>query len=341
MSTSFRVEHASRSSQIGMAGFVIALVALAAAPAWGGRDDLRLLSEVYAYVALASLWNLLAGYAGLVSVGQQAYVGLGGYVLFAATILFGMHPLVAVPVAGVIAALVALPVAGLMFRLRGHYFAIGTWVIAEVFRLISSQISALGGGSGISLPAGMVTSMASSRQMREFLIYWVALALVVLVLAAIVLLLRSRYGLALTAIRDNELAARSNGVDVTRTKLVVYILTAFGTAMVGALIFLQKLRISPDTAFSVNDWTAFVIFITVIGGIGRVEGPIIGTIVFFLLRQTLADLGSLYLLMLGAVAIAVMLFAPKGIWGLLVERFGWQLLPLERRLRLAADARTT
>ncbi|MGZ3328525.1 MAG: branched-chain amino acid ABC transporter permease, partial [Xanthobacteraceae bacterium] len=320
MSTPFRVEHASRSSQIGMAGFGIALVALAAAPAWGGRDDLRLLSEVYAYVALASLWNLLAGYAGLVSVGQQAYVGLGGYVLFAATILFGMHPLVAVPVAGVIAAFVALPVAGLMFRLRGHYFAIGTWVIAEVFRLISSQISALGGGSGISLPAGIVTSMASSRQMREFLIYWVALALVVLVLAAIVLLLRSRYGLALTAIRDNELAARSNGIDVTRTKLVVYILTAFGTAMVGALIFLQKLRISPDTAFSVNDWTAFVIFITVIGGIGRVEGPIIGTIVFFLLRQTLADLGSLYLLMLGAVAIAVMLFAPKGIWGLLVER---------------------
>jgi branched-chain amino acid transport system permease protein len=231
-------------------------------------------------------------------------------------------------------------VAGLMFRLRGHYFAIGTWVVAEVFRLIASQISVLGGGSGVSLPAGIVTAMASSRQMREFLMYWVALALVVVVLAAIVLLLRSRYGLALTAIRDNELAARSSGVDVTRTKLVVYVLTAFGTAMIGALIFLQKLRISPDTAFSVNDWTAFVIFITVIGGIGRVEGPIIGTIIFFLLRQTLADLGSLYLLMLGAVAIAVMLLAPKGIWGFLADRFCWQLLPLERRLRFAADART-
>jgi branched-chain amino acid transport system permease protein len=341
MSKPFRVEHATRSSHVGMAMFAIGFVALAAAPFWGGRDDLRLLSEVYAYVALASLWNLLAGYAGLVSVGQQAYVGLGGYVLFAATILAGIHPLVAVPLAGVIGAVVALPVAGLMFRLRGHYFAIGTWVVAEVFRLISSQISALGGGSGISLPAGIVTAMASSRQMREFLLYWVALALVVVVLTAIVLLLRSRYGLALTAIRDNELAARSNGVDVTRTKLVVYVLTAFGTAMVGALIFLQKLRISPDTAFSVNDWTAFVIFITVIGGIGRVEGPIIGTIVFFVLRQTLADLGSLYLLMLGAVAIAMMLLAPKGIWGFLAERFGWQLLPLERRLRFAADARTT
>jgi branched-chain amino acid transport system permease protein len=341
MSGPFRVEHATRSSHVGMALFAVGFVVLAAAPAWGGRDDLRLLSEIYAYVALASLWNLLAGYAGLVSVGQQAYVGLGGYVLFASTILAGVHPLLAVPLAGVIAGVVALPVAGLMFRLRGHYFAIGTWVVAEVFRLIASQISALGGGSGISLPAGIVTAMASSRQMREFLIYWVALALVAAVLAAIVLLLRSRYGLALTAIRDNELAARSNGVDVTRTKLVVYILTAFGTAMVGALIFLQKLRISPDTAFSVNDWTAFVIFITVIGGIGRVEGPIIGTIVFFLLRQTLADLGSLYLLMLGAVAIAVMLMAPKGIWGLIAERFGWQLLPLERRLRFAADARTT
>jgi len=341
MTASFKVEHATRSSRIGMAAFALGLLLLAAAPAWGGRDDLRLLAEIYAYVALASLWNLLAGYAGLVSVGQQAYVGLGAYVLFASTILAGIHPLLAVPVAGAVAAIVALPVAGLMFRLRGHYFAIGTWVVAEVFRLSASQISALGGGSGISLPASIVTAMAPSRQLREFLIYWVALALMVAVLAAIVLLLRSRYGLALTAIRDNELAAQSSGVDVTRTKLVVYILTALGTAMIGALIFLQKLRISPDTAFSVNDWTAFVIFITVIGGIGRVEGPIIGAIIFFLLRQTLADLGSLYLLMLGAVAIAVMLLAPKGIWGFLAGRFGWQLLPLERRLRFAADARTT
>ncbi|HET7021712.1 MAG TPA: branched-chain amino acid ABC transporter permease [Xanthobacteraceae bacterium] len=341
MTAAFKVEHATRSSRIGMAAFALALVLLAAAPAWGGRDDLRLLAEIYAYVALASLWNLLAGYAGLVSVGQQAYVGLGGYVLFASTILAGLHPLLAVPIAGAVAAIVALPVAALMFRLRGHYFAIGTWVVAEVFRLSASQISALGGGSGISLPAAIVTAMAPSRQLREFLMYWVALALMVAVLAAIVLLLLSRYGLALTAIRDNELAARSSGVDVTRTKLVVYILTALGTAMIGALIFLQKLRISPDTAFSVNDWTAFVIFITVIGGIGRVEGPIIGTIVFFALRQTLADLGSLYLLMLGAVAIAVMLLAPKGIWGFLAGRFGWQLLPLERRLRFAADARTT
>ncbi|MGE0037712.1 MAG: branched-chain amino acid ABC transporter permease [Xanthobacteraceae bacterium] len=341
MSTPFRVEHATRSSQVGVALLAVGFIVLAAAPFWGGRDDLRLLAEIYAYVALASLWNLLAGYAGLVSVGQQAYVGLGAYVLFGACILGGAHPLAAIPLAGIVGAVVALPVAALMFRLRGHYFAIGTWVVAEVFRLLASQVSVLGGGSGISLPASIVIAMAPSRQMREFLIYWVALALVVIVLGAIVWLLRSRYGLALTAIRDNELAARSNGVDVGRTKLVVYLITAFGTAMIGALIFLQKLRVSPDTAFSVNDWTAFVIFITVIGGIGRVEGPIVGTIIFFALRQTMADLGSVYLMMLGAVAIAVMLFAPQGLWGFVADRFGWQLLPLKRRLHFTAEPRTT
>ncbi len=329
---SVRVVFASRSSRVGIVLCALAVVVLAAAPFWGGRDDLQLLAEIYAYVALASLWNLLAGYAGLVSVGQQAYVGLGAYLLFAFAIVAGLSPLWAIPLAGIIAAAVAIPVATLVFRLRGHYFAIGTWIVAEVFRLVASQISLLGGGSGTSLPASVIIGIAPSRQLRDFTEYWIALALVVAVLALIILLLRSRYGLALKAIRDSELAARCNGIDVTRTKVLVYIVTAFGTAMIGALIFLQKLSISPDAAFSVNDWTAFVIFITVIGGIGRIEGPIIGTVVFFLLRQTLADLGTLYLMMLGLVAILVMLTAPKGIWGLVVERFGWQVFPLERRV---------
>ena len=315
-----------------MALIAVALAVFALAPLWGDRQTLRLLAEIFTFVALASLWNLLAGYAGLVSVGQQAFVGLGGYLLFALAVLFDVHPVAAILIAGPIGALVAIPVAALIFRLRGAYFAIGTWVVAEVFRLLASQISVLGGGSGISLPASVVIAMASSRQAREFEIYWLALALTVIVLAAIVVLLRSRHGLALTAIRDNELAAQSNGIGVTRIKFMVYVLVAFGTSMVGALIFLMKLRISPDTAFSVNDWTAFVIFITVIGGIGRIEGPIIGTVIFFMLRQTLADLGSLYLLMMGAIAIITMLFAPKGLWGFAAERFGWQALPLQRRL---------
>jgi len=331
----YQVEHATRSSRIGVTLIGATFVVLALAPFWGDRQTLRLLAEIFTFVALASLWNLLAGYAGLVSVGQQAFVGLGGYLLFALVILLDVHPIAAILIAGPIGALVAVPVAALIFRLRGAYFAIGTWVVAEVFRLLASQISVLGGGSGISLPAAVVVAMAPSRQMREFEIYWLALVLTAIVLGAIVALLRSRHGLALTAIRDNELAAQSNGIDVTRIKFIVFVLTGFGTAMIGALILLMKLRISPDTAFSVNDWTAFVIFITVIGGIGRIEGPIIGTIVFFMLRQALADLGSLYLLMMGAVAIVVMLWAPKGLWGLIAERVGWQALPLQRHLVLA------
>jgi branched-chain amino acid transport system permease protein len=332
-----RVEHATRSSRIGVALIGAAVITLAFAPYWGDRQTLRLLAEMFTFVTLASLWNLLAGYAGLVSVGQQAFVGLGGYLLFALAMSLDVHPIAAIPIAGLIGALVAIPVAALIFRLRGAYFAIGTWVVAEVFRLLAAQISALGGGSGISLPSSVVQAMAPTRQMREFETYWLALGLTVFVLAAIVALLRSRHGLALTAIRDNELAARSNGINVGRLKLAVYVLTAFGTSMIGALIFLQKLRISPDTAFSVNDWTAFVIFITVIGGIGRIEGPIVGTIIFFFLRQTLSDLGSLYLLMMGAVAIVVMLWAPKGLWGYIAERFSWQALPLQRRLVLEKE----
>jgi branched-chain amino acid transport system permease protein len=333
-----QVAFGGRGNWIGatLGGIIFAM--LAAAPWWGVRADLALLSEIYAYVALASLWNLLAGYAGLVSIGQQAYVGLGAYALFALAILFGVSPLWAIPLAGLIAASLSIPVALLVFRLRGHYFAIGTWIVAEVFRLTASQVSALGGGSGTSLPAAVVIAIAPTRQLRDFTMYWIALVLATAVLALIVLLLRSRYGLALKAMRDAELAAACSGVDVYRAKFLVYVVTALATAMLGALIFLQKLRISPDAAFSVNDWTAFVIFITVIGGIGRIEGPIVGTLVFFALRQTLADLGTIYLMMLGLVAIVIMLAAPKGLWGMVVERFGWQLFPLERTV-LSGDPR--
>ena len=328
--------HVTRTSQAARVAAIlgaIALVILIAAPWWAGRADMRLMGELFLYLALASLWNLMAGYAGLVSVGQQAYVGFGGYMLFALTMFAGLPPVVAIGAAGILGALIAIPTAALIFRLRGAYFAIGTWVIAEVFRLGFAQVSSLGGGSGSSLPVGIVKSLASSRSGREHLSYWLALGMATIVVAAVYLFLRSRNGLALTAIRDNELAAGSLGIDIWRTKFLVYVVTAALTAMVGALIFLQKLRISPDAAFSVNDWTAFVIFIVVIGGIGTVEGPIIGTLIFFALRETLADLGTIYLMVLGLVAIVVMLKAPKGVWGLIRARFDLQLFPLGYRVR--------
>ncbi len=333
------VSRATRASWIALVLGGIGLVILATAPWWAGRADLRLMGEIFLYLSLASLWNLMAGYAGLVSVGQQAFVGFGGYMLFALTMFAGLPPVLAIVVGGLLAALLSIPVAILIFRLRGAYFAIGTWVVAEVFRLVFAQVSALGGGSGSSLPVGIVKSLADSRSGREALSYWLALGAAVIVILAIYVFLRSKRGLALTAIRDSETAAAGLGIDIWRAKLEVYVVTSAFTAIVGGLIFLQKLRISPDAAFSVNDWTAFVIFIVVIGGIGTLEGPIIGTLLFFLLRETLADFGTTYLIALGVVAIVIMLKAPKGVWGLIRERFDLELFPLSYRVR-AQNERT-
>jgi len=329
---SLAVTRRTRLSSAWMLVLIPLLILLFAAPWWAGRADLRLMGEIALYMSLATLWNLLAGYAGLVSVGQQAYVGFGGYLFFALTMLGGLHPYAALPLVVIAGVLVSAPVAVLIFRLRGAYFAIGTWVVAEVFRLTFAQVSALGGGSGTSLSPAIVRSLADGRDGREAVAWWLALGAGILVIGAVVLFLRSRQGVALTAIRDNELAARSLGIDIWRTKFTVYLVVSGLTALIGALIFLQKLRISPDAAFSANDWTAFVIFIVVIGGIGTIEGPIIGTLIFFALRETLADLGTLYLIALGLVAIVIMLWAPRGLWGFLRDRWGLELFPLSRRV---------
>ena len=324
------------------------LAVLAAVPLFVGRAALQDLFFVFTMLTLAQYWNLLAGYAELVSVGQQAFIGLGAYALFAATLIGNLDPLIAIVIGGAVAMLLALPTALVVFRLRGAYFAIGTWVAAEVFRLVLAQVKELGGGTGTSLGPDITNEMAGLKWIgatfgvrisaaRDIANYWIALALLAGTIAFVFVLLRSRRGLALAAIRDSETAAGSLGVDSFRTKLFVYVLTAFGTGMVGALIYLQKARISPDAAFSVLDWTAYVIFIVVIGGIGTIEGPVIGAIVLYLMQNYLADLGPWYLMMLGALAIVVMLLAPRGLWGFVAQRFEIQLFPVRRRLNVSGD----
>ena len=323
-------------------GGALLLAALLALPAFAERALINDLIFVFTMLALAQYWNLLAGYAGLVSIGQQAFVGLGGYLLFALTIHAGIDPLLAILLAGLLAGLLALPTAFVVFRLQGAYFAIGTWVMAEVYRLVFAQFRQLGGGTGTSLPSFVTNEVAGiewvkalfdvrTSAARDIITYWAALVLAAATILAVYLVLRSRHGLALSAIRDGEPAAESVGVDSFRTKLYVYIGTAVGTGMVGALIYLQKARISPDAAFSVLDWTAYVVFIVVIGGIGTIEGPIVGVLVFYLLQSNLAHYGSWYLILLGLLAIVVMLFTPKGIWGYLAERKALVVFPLRRQ----------
>lgn len=326
----------------GIASLALIVLGLAL-PAIAPRALIQDLFTILTLLTLAQLWNLLAGYGGLVSVGQQAFVGIGAYAMFAGVILLGLDPVLAIPLGGIAALALAIPTAFFAFRLQGAYFAIGTWVIAEVTRLLVAQWKALGGGTGTSLPREATSDIIGVEAIRalfdvreaaarDILAYWLALALAALTIAAIYWLLRNRLGLALAAVRDNTEAAKSVGVDARRIKWAVFLIAAFVTGVTGALIYVQTARISPDAAFSVTDWTAYVIFIVVIGGIGRIEGPIVGVIIFYILQSTLADFGAWYLLTLGLIAIAVMLFAPRGLWGLLSDKTGLHLFPVRRRL---------
>ena len=339
----FSVATATRASTVTALLAIPVILLLFSLPAFASRALLQELFYVFTMLAFAQLWNLLAGCTGLISVGQQAFVGIGAYALFACTLMAGLEPVLSIVLAGIVAGVVAVPAALIVFRLRGAYFAIGTWVVAEVCRLVLAQFKQLGGGTGTSLPPDIVDSIVGldfvrhlfqirGPAARDILAYWLALVLAVGTLALVYKLLRSRYGLALSAIGDAEVAAESTGVDVFRTKLLIYIVTAIVTGMAGALIFLQKARISPDAAFSLIDWTAYVIFIVVIGGIGTMEGPIIGVVIFYLLQYYLAALGAWYLILLGALAILLMLFAPTGVWGLISRPLDISLFPVRRRL---------
>lgn len=320
----------------------VLLILMAAVPVVAPRAVVQDLFTVLTLLVLALNWNMLAGFAGLVSVGQQAFVGIGAYAMFGAVILGGVDPLLGILIGGLAAMALAVPMAFFAFRLNGAYFAIGTWAVADIARLAASQWKALGGGTGTSLPKGTTRDMLGVSWVRDLfgisnaaaadvVAYWLALGLAVVMLAASYVFLRSRMGLGLQAVRDNVAAARSVGVDPLRLKAVVFLLTAFGTGLCGALIFIQVTRVTPDAAFSVIDWTAFVIFIVVIGGIGTLPGPILGVAVFYALERLLADYGTLYLIVLGAVGIATMLFARRGLWGLISDRTGLDLLSLRHR----------
>ena len=327
--TALRIERTTRASRLGAVMAALVLIVLLSLPAWGSPSAMRILVEFIALLVLAQMWNLLAGYAGLVSIGQQAYLGLGGYALIVLADDLGVNPFVAVPLAGLVAAALALPTAALVFRFHGGYFAVGTWAIAEVYRLLIANSPALGRGSGRTLKA--VFSLA--RESRELTTYVLALAIGVAALAAGYAFLRSRYGLGLMAIRDSEHGADTLGVDVFRIKLGVYVGVAFGTGMTGALIYLNLLRISPDAGFSIN-WTAYTIFIVVIGGLGSLEGPLIGTALFFLVREYLADYGAWYMILLGTLAVGVMLAYPQGLWGMVADRWDLRFFPVQRRVRM-------
>jgi branched-chain amino acid transport system permease protein len=322
-----RVVRGTRASRVAALVALPVLAVLVALPYLVVPNVTRLLVDLFTLILLATMWNLLAGYGGMISVGQQGFIGLGAYAVLVAD-LAGVSPFLGLALAAVAAAVLALPTAALVFRLHGGYFAIGTWVVAEVYRLVTVEFTAVGGGSGAS-----VTGLAEVPPvLRGAITYWCALGAAVLAVGGVYLLMRSRLGLGLTAIRDEPTAAGTLGVRVRRAKRIVFVVAAAGCGLGGALIAVDSLRVQPDSVYSVQ-WSAFMIFMVVIGGLGTIEGPVLGAVLFFALQQLLQPYGAWYLVVLGLVAIAAALFARRGLWGLITLNRDVRLLPTGYRLR--------
>jgi ABC-type branched-subunit amino acid transport system permease subunit len=324
----FRVTRSRRNVAWTGAGALIVVVVLAMFPYIVYSGTTAILVQAFIVLTLASMWNLLAGYAGLVSVGQQAFIGLGAYFVLILAIN-GISPFAALPVAAIGSGVAALPLWWLVSRLRSGYFAIATWVMAATIMLIIEKFSSIGGGTGMPLPG---TGGLSPALLTAYT-YWAGLAVTVLALAAVYLLLRSRLGLVLTAIRDDEVAARSSGARVGLARMLVFVVAGVGCGAAGGVLAISQLQVQPSAVFTVQ-WTAEMAFATIIGGLGTIEGPIVGTVVYMVLQQTLASYNAWYLIILGLVAIFVALFARRGLWGLVDERINVRLFPVGYWLRV-------
>jgi branched-chain amino acid transport system permease protein len=317
-------------------GALVVVVVLFLFPYYVGPGTTGIMVQGLIVLTLASMWNLLAGYAGLVSVGQQGFFGLGAYFVLIPA-MHGVTPWAGLFIAAIGAAVCALPLWWLVARLRLGYFAIATWVLATAIMLVIEQISSIGGGTGEPLPGltGMDPAVLTAYT------YWAALIVAVLAIGGIYLLLRSKIGLVLTAIRDDERAARSSGARVGMARLLVFVVAAAGCGAAGGVLAIEQLQVVPGTSggvFSVQ-WTAEMAFAVIIGGIGTVEGPILGTIVYLVLQQTLQSYNAWYLIILGLVAIVVAIFARRGLWGTLDERFNIRLFPVGYHLWSPGETR--
>lgn len=329
----FVVERWTRASAVSGVAVAILVVVFAAGPLVFSDNVVDKLTTLFVYVILAAMWNALAGYAGLVSVGQQAFFGVGAY--FA--IQLSVHGFPAYPslfVGAIGAAIVAAPISLFMLRLRGGEFSIGMWVLAEAFHLLINQDKLIQGETGTS----MISLNAFSHAERLAYNYWLSLAAMIGLLGAIFLLLRSPFGASIQAIRDDEEAAASLGVRVLRAKRTMFILAAFGCALAGVLWLATSVTFQPKTNFGVQ-WTAYMILMALVGGLGTFEGPILGALLFFLVQDQFGESGVAYMAGLGTAAILFALFMPRGVWGELESRFGLRLLPVGYFLCLTAPAK--
>ena len=343
------------------------LIVLLFIPKFSGNESyvLHLLFTIFIFATLGHAWNLMAGYAGLLSFGQQVFIGLGG---FSQAIVYYYSPLSiwsSWPVAGVVSVLFgwllcmplvergskervktgifiavvlwaiyewaifknpsmdifssdytrrvmillliflgALP----LMRLKGAYFAIATWLIAESVSTVFNGWRIVGAGGGMQLKSDVTLTE----------LYYVSLALLTVTTAIIWRWMRSPYGLALTAVRDDEDAAMSSGVDVHKVKSVVFLASSLISGLAAGLYFMDVVIVTPPSAFSIS-WASYIVFVVVAGGMGTVAGPIIGGVIFIIIDRVISPLSGQGLLVLGVLSILLMLILPRGFMGIIQE----------------------
>lgn len=324
----YKVQRWNKVSLFSTVMIAVLPLALLAGPFVFSANIVSHLTTLFIYIMLAVTWNALAGYGGLISVGQQIFFGFGAYAAIRLS-QAGIPVYVALILGGIIAAFLALVVSGFMLRLRDGEFAIGMWVLATLVRLLVCLDPIVQGDTGTSLLA--LNRFTPAARLADT--YWFGLIAMAGITLLLFLLLRSRLGVAMQAIRDNEDAARSVGVRVQFTKRIMFVLAALGAGMAGAVWLASSISFQPDTYFGVQ-WTAYMLFMTLVGGIGTFEGPILGAILFFIIEASFGAEGVWYLIGIGAAALGFALLLPKGIWGTLQYRYHIRLLPVGYALNL-------
>lgn len=302
---------------------LIIAVVLIGFPFIGTRYAVSMITLILIYMAMGQMWNLMGGYAGLLSLGMQAFIGIGGYSLTILSINYGVNIYVAVLIGAVICAVFGLAVSPAIFKMSGVYFAIGTWIIAEALKIFFSNWKFV----GYAKDWGIKTVY----NMTLLQLYFTALIVGVLSVLVVYRLLRTKTGLALLAIRDNTSAAEVMGINIYRTKLTCYVITCFMTGLIGGIMYMQQGYIKPDTGFSIN-WTIAMTFMVIIGGLGTMEGPIIGAVLYVIIVQIMYNFPGMSMIVLGIIAIVVIMVAPDGIMGTLYNKTGFQLLSPRRSI---------
>lgn len=295
----------------GLILLVAVVVVLALLPLLGlPRTWLLYIFLFFIYLTLANMWNLLSGYCGLISLCQPAFIGIGGYTLVIFT-WSGLPVFLGILGGALMAAIFAVLMSPAVFRLRGIYFAIGTLVVPEALRVIFLIWRPVGErihGKG----AGYMIKGLQDLSMTH--IYWLAILIGLASIFIMRVILSSKMGMGLAATRDNDEAASSLGINIFRLKLFAFMISAFVTAVAGAVFFMYQGYISPSVGFSMK-WTMTMILATVIGGISTEEGPIIGTVISVFLHFLLARYAGISLIIQGILLIIIMVLAPNGIMG--------------------------